>query len=72
MFRRSDPEKRIAAVNIYNVLHWEFVPDGRVRRCARLDVINKYGNIGPIVGDYQQARLKVLVFGDSWSAPSDV
>ena len=50
------------------VIHQTNVQDGRVSSCQRLDVINKYGNIGPIVGDYHQAEVKVLVFGDSWSA----
>jgi len=44
------------------------IADGRVTSCQRVDVINKYGNIGKIVGDYHEAELKVLVFGDSWSA----
>lgn len=44
------------------------IADGRVTSCQRLNVINKYGNIGKIVGDYHEAALKILVFGDSWSA----
>jgi hypothetical protein len=50
------------------VIHQTNVQDERVTSCQRLDVINKYGNIGPVVGDYHQADVKVLVFGDSWSA----
>ncbi|PYO52981.1 MAG: hypothetical protein DMD84_07770 [Candidatus Rokuibacteriota bacterium] len=44
------------------------IADGRVTSCQRWDIINKDGNIGKIVGDYHEAELKVLVFGDSWSA----
>jgi GDSL-like lipase/acylhydrolase family protein len=44
------------------------IENGLVSRCGRQDVINQYGNIGPIVGDYHRAALKILVFGDSWSA----
>jgi hypothetical protein len=44
------------------------IADGRVTSCQRLDVINKYGNIGKIIGNYHEAELKILVFGDSWSA----
>ena len=83
MFRRSPPDQRFAAYDVSHwefderfgyvyppgrVIHQTNVQDGRVTSCQRLDVINKYGNIGPVVGDYHQAKVKVLVFGDSWSA----
>jgi hypothetical protein len=44
------------------------VKDGHVVNCQRVDVINRDGNVGPIVGRYDTAELKVLVFGDSWAA----
>ncbi len=44
------------------------VKDGRVVECHRLRVINRYGNIGPVMGSYRDARVKILVFGDSWTA----
>jgi lysophospholipase L1-like esterase len=50
------------------VIHQTNVEDGRVRSCQRVDVINRDGNIGPIIGNYHQAEVKVLVFGDSWAA----
>jgi hypothetical protein len=44
------------------------ISDGAVRDCAVMDVINRHGNVGPIIGDYASADLKVAVFGDSWAA----
>jgi lysophospholipase L1-like esterase len=44
------------------------VRNGRVVECHRLNVINRNGNMGTIVGRYDEAQLKVLVVGDSWSA----
>jgi hypothetical protein len=44
------------------------VKDGRVVECHRLHVINRYGNIGAVIGSYRDARIKILVFGDSWTA----
>jgi GDSL-like lipase/acylhydrolase family protein len=49
-------------------LDYTGVQDGRVVECHRLNVINRNGNIGPIVGRYDEAQVKVLVFGDSWAA----
>lgn len=40
---------------------------GLVRSCWTYPV-NAQGNMGTIVGDYNQAKLKVLVFGDSFTA----
>jgi len=83
MFRRSPPDTRIGAYNVSHwefderfgyvyppgrIIHMTKIQDGRVSDCRRRDVINRYGNLGPIVGDYQAAELKILVFGDSWSA----
>ena len=42
--------------------------DGAVVSCTLIDVINERGNIGPIEGDYDEADLKIAIFGDSWSA----
>lgn len=50
------------------VIHLTNVADGLVNGCGTLDVINERGNIGPIVGDYDTAEQKVLLFGDSWAA----
>jgi hypothetical protein len=44
------------------------VMDGHVVECHRLRVINRYGNIGPVMGSYHDAEIKILVFGDSWTA----
>jgi hypothetical protein len=50
------------------VIAYTGVGAGRVTGCDRLNVMNKEGNIGPIVGNYREAALKILVFGDSWAA----
>lgn len=50
------------------VIDYTGAKDGYVKDCDRFKVINKYGNIGPIVGSYEEADLKILVFGDSWAA----
>ena len=42
--------------------------DGTVAGCETINSINERGNIGPIEGDYEQAALKIAVFGDSWAA----
>lgn len=42
--------------------------DGYVNACSRFSVINRYGNIGPVAGDWENAQLKIAVFGDSWTA----
>jgi hypothetical protein len=83
MFQPRDAEKNIAAYDVSHwefdrrfgyvyppgrIIAQTNIADGRVTSCDRLDVINKYGNIGKIVGDYHEAELKILVFGDSWSA----
>ncbi|HKQ26536.1 MAG TPA: SGNH/GDSL hydrolase family protein [Burkholderiales bacterium] len=44
------------------------ISDGRVVSCDRISVINKFGNIGPVAGDWASAQLKIAVFGDSWTA----
>ncbi|HEY9081045.1 SGNH/GDSL hydrolase family protein [Magnetovibrio sp.] len=43
------------------------ITDGRVVSCWDWTT-NERGNIGRIKGDYDSAKLKVLVFGDSWTA----
>jgi hypothetical protein len=53
------PKRVIAYTNLSN---------GVVDNCQTVDVINEMGNIGPIVGDYQSADIKIAVFGDSWTA----
>lgn len=42
--------------------------NGEVLACNLIDVINDRGNIGPIEGNYENADLKILIFGDSWAA----
>lgn len=44
------------------------VVDGRIHVCERFSVINEFGNIGPIAGDWSTAALRIAVFGDSFSA----
>jgi len=44
------------------------IAGGRVVSCDRIAVINKFGNIGPVAGDWAAAELKIAVFGDSWTA----
>lgn len=44
------------------------ITDGKVASCTLIDVINERGNIGPIEGSYEDAELKIAIFGDSWSA----
>lgn len=43
-------------------------PEGTITSCGKIDVINENGSIGPIVGNFDQAELKISVFGDSWTA----
>ena len=83
LFQPPDSDKNIAAYDVSHwefdrrfgyvypagrVIAQTNIADGRVTSCQRWDIINKDGNIGNIVGDYHEAELKVLVFGDSWSA----
>jgi len=49
-------------------LHVTGLQDGQVTSCEIQDDINEIGNIGPIIGDYDAAELKVLLFGDSFPA----
>jgi len=44
------------------------VARGYVKGCDRISVINEFGNIGPVAGDWSTARIKIAVFGDSFSA----
>jgi hypothetical protein len=44
------------------------IVDRKVVSCSHIDTINERGNIGPIEGTYEDAAIRVLVFGDSWSA----
>jgi hypothetical protein len=44
---------------------------GKVVGCRRLPPVNREGNIGDIKGDYAAADLKVVVFGDSFTATQD-
>ncbi len=50
------------------VIDYTGVQDGYVQGCDRINMINKYGNIGPIKGNYSHADVRILVFGDSWTA----
>lgn len=43
------------------------IQNGKVTSCWDW-ITNKRGNIGRIKGDYDTAQLKILVFGDSWTA----
>lgn len=49
-------------------LHVTSLQDGRVSGCQRQTDINERGNIGPIIGSYDDAELRVLLFGDSFPA----
>ncbi|MCF8118511.1 MAG: SGNH/GDSL hydrolase family protein [Desulfarculaceae bacterium] len=44
------------------------IQDGKVSSFARVDTINRRGNIGPIKGDYKTADFKICLFGDSFPA----
>lgn len=50
------------------VINYTNIVNGRVSGCGVVDVINEQGNIGPIVGNYDDAEIKIAVFGDSWAA----
>lgn len=50
------------------VIHYTGIQNGAVRDCFPIDVVNARGNIGPITGSYEDADLKILLFGDSWAA----
>ncbi len=49
-------------------VHVTSISDGRVVSCGYWTDFNAEGNIGKIVGDYATAALRVLVFGDSFTA----
>lgn len=44
------------------------VARGYVKDCDRISAINEFGNIGPVAGDWSTARVRIAVFGDSFSA----
>jgi lysophospholipase L1-like esterase len=46
------------------------IHEGRVVRCSELRIANRQGNIGEIIGDYDSADVRILVFGDSFTATS--
>jgi hypothetical protein len=48
-------------------IHNSIIDGGKVVECTVWKDFNKYGNIGPINGEYDSADLKILVFGDSFS-----
>lgn len=50
------------------VIHHTALKERVVTSCTEINVINDRGNIGPINGNYKDAKFKVLIFGDSWSA----
>lgn len=49
-------------------MQFALLVDGKVAGCGLIDTINERGNIGPIEGSYEDAELKILLVGDSWSA----
>src|SRR3990172_825440 len=49
-------------------IHVASVSNGRVTECSFWEGFNEQGNVGRIVGDYKAASLKILVFGDSFTA----
>lgn len=44
------------------------IAENRVVLCSQYSDFNAQGNVGKIIGDYDSADLKILVFGDSFSA----
>lgn len=44
------------------------IAGGKVVGCGILDAVNELGNIGPIIGKYEEADFKIAVFGDSFTA----
>lgn len=49
------------------VIDYTAVVNGRVGGCSRSSDINEYGNIGPQTRQFEDAELKIAVFGDSWA-----
>lgn len=49
-------------------IHVATISNGRVVSCGYWENFNGEGNVGKIVGDYKTASLKILVFGDSFTA----
>lgn len=50
------------------VIDYTAVINGRVDQCSRFSAINEFGNIGPQTRRFEDAEIKIAVFGDSWSA----
>lgn len=46
------------------------IHEGRVVDCSELRIANRQGNIGDIIGEYEKADVRILVFGDSFTATS--
>jgi hypothetical protein len=82
-FDQADRDKNFAAFNVSHwefdekfgylyppgrVIDLTRVGDGRVYSCERIATINKFGNIGPVSGDWHTAAVKIAVFGDSFTA----
>ena len=51
-------------------IHIAGVTGGRVTACSWYPKFNEEGNVGRIVGDYASAEVKILAFGDSFTAIS--
>jgi lysophospholipase L1-like esterase len=49
------------------IIHNSMLENGKVVACWSWEDFNKYGNIGPVEGNYDSADLKILVFGDSFN-----
>jgi hypothetical protein len=49
-------------------IHFTHITKGRVVACSFWTGFNEQGNIGVVEGDYATADLKILVFGDSFTA----
>ncbi len=49
-------------------IHFTHITKGRVVACSFWSGFNEQGNVGKIEGDYRTADLKILVFGDSFTA----
>jgi lysophospholipase L1-like esterase len=46
------------------------ISGGKVTACSSYKEFNREGNVGKIVGDYAAANVKILAFGDSFTATS--
>ncbi len=49
------------------VINYTNIQNGKVNGCSTINVINELGTIGPIVGNYKDAAVKIMVIGDSFA-----